>query len=227
MNSRKHTAAMNEITHRINLGFVNAYLVQAGDGYILIDTGVAQQFTRLENELLQAGCLPDKLKLVVITHGDSDHVGGCVQLQQKYGAKIAVHPGDAEMVESGKPAQRQATSLVGKLMLWLSSRMVGSSNGFKPDVLLQDGQHLEDYDLAARVMHTPGHTPGSIAVLTDDGQLFSGDIVSNHRKPGLTPLVENKQELHNSLQILKRTHARVIYPGHGNPISGETLQSVH
>lgn len=218
---------MNEITHRINLGFVNAYLVQAGDGYILIDTGVAQQFTRLENELLQAGCLPDKLKLVVITHGDSDHVGGCVQLQQKYGAKIAVHPGDAEMVESGKPAQRQATSLAGKLMFWLSSRMGGSSNGFKPDVLLQGDQRLDEYGLAACVIHTPGHTKGSIAVLTDDGQLFAGDTVANRTKPALTPLVENKQELQNSLEILKQTRAKVVYPGHGNPISGETLQSVH
>jgi len=218
---------MTENTHRINLGFVNAYLVQAGDGYILIDTGVVQTFSRLENELLQAGCLPDKLKLVVITHGDSDHVGGCLQLQQKYGAKIAVHAGDAEMVETGKPAQRQATSLAGKLMLWLSSRMEGSSNGFKPYVLLQDGQRLEDYGLAARVIHTPGHTRGSIAVLTDDGQLFAGDTVANRTKPALTPLVENKQELQNSLQILKQTHARVIYPGHGNPLSGEMLQSVH
>jgi len=218
---------MTENTHRINMGFVNAYLVQAGDGYILIDTGVAQTFSRLENELLQAGCLPDKLKLVVITHGDSDHVGGCVQLQQKYGAKIAVHPGDAEMVEAGKPVQRQATSLVGKVMLWFSGFVGGGSISFKPDMLLQDGQRLEDYSLAARVIHTPGHTPGSIAVLTDDGQLFSGDIVSNQRKPGLTPLVENKQQLQNSLQILQQTHARVIYPGHGNPLSGEMLQSVH
>jgi glyoxylase-like metal-dependent hydrolase (beta-lactamase superfamily II) len=219
---------MTEQTNRINLGFVNAYLVQAGDGYILIDTGVAQQFARLENELLQAGCLPDKLRLVVITHGDSDHVGGCAELQLKYGAKIAIHPGDAEMVESGKPVKRQATSFAGKLMNWFGGFVGGDdSNSFKPDVLLQDGQRLEEYGLAARIIHTPGHTPGSIAILTDDGQLFAGDTVANRSRPALTPLVENEQELQNSLEILKQTNARIIFPGHGNPLSGEMFQSVH
>ncbi len=74
---------MNEETQHIDLGFVNAYLVKAGEGFILIDTGVPQQWARLEAVLLAAGCLPDKLKLVIITHGDIDHTGNGARLQQK------------------------------------------------------------------------------------------------------------------------------------------------
>jgi hypothetical protein len=48
---------MNETTHRINLGFVNACLVKTGEGYVLIDYGVAQNFSRLENELMQPAWL--------------------------------------------------------------------------------------------------------------------------------------------------------------------------
>jgi len=47
----------------------------------------------LENKLTTAGCLPGKLKLVIITHGDFDHTGNCAKLQQKYNCKIAMHKG--------------------------------------------------------------------------------------------------------------------------------------
>ncbi len=65
----------------INLGHVNCYLVKTGDGFILIDTGWATKRTELEKELESAGCKPGNLKLVILTHGDSDHVGNCTYLR--------------------------------------------------------------------------------------------------------------------------------------------------
>ncbi len=56
----------------INLGLVNCYLVKTGDGFFLIDTGWATKRTELEKELESAGCKPGNLKLVILTHGDSD-----------------------------------------------------------------------------------------------------------------------------------------------------------
>ena len=66
----------------INLGFVNAFLIRAKEGFLLIDTGFNNQWEKLEKELLDAGCLPDTLKLAIITHGDMDHTGnvpGCAK----------------------------------------------------------------------------------------------------------------------------------------------------
>ena len=194
-------------TRLIDLGFVNVFLVKTGDGYILIDTGVAQQWARLESELLQAGCLPANLKLVIITHGDPDHTGNCATLQRKYGAKIAMHAGDAAMAKTGATVKRRATSILGTLFLWLGERMGGKFDCFQPDVLLEDGQGLAEYGLAAKVLYTPGHTKGSIAVLTDDGQLFVGDTLTNRTKPASASFIENEQELQGSLAILKRTNA--------------------
>ncbi len=56
----------------INLGFVNAFLLKAGDGFVLVDTGMASQYPQLEAALTTAGALPGRIKLVVITHGDTD-----------------------------------------------------------------------------------------------------------------------------------------------------------
>jgi glyoxylase-like metal-dependent hydrolase (beta-lactamase superfamily II) len=218
---------MAEGTLLIDLGFVNTFLARAGDGYILIDTGVKQQWARLERELLQAGCLPDKLKLVIVTHGDSDHFGNCRELQRKYGVKIAMHAGDVAMVTTGVRVKRHARNLLGKLFLWMTEKMGGSHKGFQPDVLVDEGESLAAYGWAATVLHTPGHTRGSIAILTDDGQLFAGDTVTNRTKPARAAFVENEQELQESLARLKQVKAQVVYPGHGKPFSIEMLSSIH
>ena len=217
---------MTEGTRLIDLGFVNVFLVKAGDGYLLIDTGIAQQWARLESELLQAGCLPANLKLVIVTHGDPDHAGNCAELQRKYGAKIAMHAGDVAMVKTGAPVKRRVKGILVKLFLWLAERMGGRFDCFEPDLLLEDGQGLAEYGLAAKVLHTPGHTKGSIAVLTDDGQLFVGDTLTNRNKPASASLIENEHELKDSLAILKRTNARVVYPGHGKPFSFDALVAI-
>ena len=217
---------MSEETKLIDLGFVNAYLVRAGDGYILIDTGVPQRWHRLETDLLQAKALPDHLRLVVITHGDFDHTGNCAELQRKYHAKIAMHAGDVDIVRTGLPVKRQAKSFMGKLLLWLGRRMGGRFQRFQPDILLQDGQELTEYGWAARVFHTPGHTKGSIAILTNDGQLFAGDTFTNRGKPDSAQFIESKQDLRASLAVLKGLKARVVYPGHGKPFAFEVVASI-
>src|SRR5271157_1801044 len=90
---------MDEKIKIIELEFVNAYLLKARDAFVLVDTGLPHQWAALESALASAGCLPGNLKLVVITHGDWDHIGNCKKLQEKYHAKIAMHPGDAVMAE--------------------------------------------------------------------------------------------------------------------------------
>ncbi len=218
---------MDENTRRIDLGFVNAYMVKVEEDYILIDTGIAMVWSRLENGLLQAGALTGHLKLVLITHGDFDHTGNCARLQRKYHAKIAMHAADVDMVKTGLPARRHAKSWLVNLFMGLGMRMGGSFDRFQPDILLADGQSLAGFGLAGRVIHTPGHTKGSIAILTDDGQLFAGDTVGNRRRPDSASFIENDQELQASLRTLKQLPARVVYPGHGKPFAFEELASIN
>jgi len=208
---------------RINLGFVNAYLLQAGDGYVLIDTGIGDVWTKLESELLFLGGLPERLKLVILTHGDMDHAGNCKNLQQKYGVSIAVHRGDLDMVSTGKSRPRSANTFSGKLMTWMASRMKDTASSFEPNLYLEDGQNLNEFGLDAAVVHTPGHTSGSIAILTAAGDLIVGDTLSNRRIPKTADLFENEQELKVSLSKLRGLKANSIYPGHGKPFPFDTL----
>lgn len=219
---------MSDEAQRIDLGFVNAYLIPAADGYILIDTGMPQQWGRLEAELVQMGCLPDNLRLVIITHGDFDHTGNCARLQRKYQARVAMHSGDLAMVTTGAPVDRTARGVMGKLFLSLG-KLAGGRTGFdtfQPDLLLEDGQDLSEYGLAARVIHTPGHTKGSVAILTENRLLFVGDSLSNRTRPDSAPFIQDFRELRDSIARLKGLDARMIYPGHGKPFPFEDMQSI-
>jgi hydroxyacylglutathione hydrolase len=212
----------------IDLGFVNAFLVGAGDGYVLIDTGIGQQWAQLESALLKAGCLPGKLKLVLITHGDFDHTGNCSRLQKKYQAKVAMHLGDVAMVKTGVVPERETRGWAMRLLMVVARLFSpsGSFETFEPDLLLENGQSLADYGLAAKVIHTPGHTKGEIALLTEQGQLFPGDTVGNRGRPSGAPFVDDFEQLRTSLETLKSLPVTTVYPGHGKPFAGEALKAV-
>ncbi len=216
---------MNEKIKIIELGIVNAFLVRVRDGFVLIDTGLAQEWEKLEAKLASAGCLPDKLKLVVITHGDFDHTGNCAKLQEKYRTKIAIHQADAFMVENGVFLKRKIRTLLGRIIILLSRlrhRRIGF-NKFKPDMFLSDGQSLEEYGFNAKIIHLPGHTKGSIGILTDEGDFFAGDTLVNSKKPDIAIFVDDFQELKNSINKLKNLNIKNIYPGHGKPFPLERM----
>jgi hydroxyacylglutathione hydrolase len=215
---------------RIHLSFVNAFLVKAKEGVFLIDTGLFSQWGKLEKELISANCLPDKLRLVILTHGDADHAGNCKKLQEKYNVKIAMHQDDYSIIETGFSGKRKVKPLAMRIMFLLVSfvrklrKNKINPNKFKPDIFLRDGQGLHEYGFNARVIHLPGHTKGSIAILTDQGDLFSGDTLVNTRKPETATIIENSAKLKESIEKLQNLRIRKVYPGHGRPFLMESLK---
>ena len=218
---------MGERIETIKLGMVNAYLVRAGDGFVLIDTGVPDTWETLEAALKAAGCLPDRLRLVVITHGDFDHTGRCAKLQERYGARIAMHQADSPMAETGAPLEREVSRL-GRFLVWVNRRgkQRPAFETFKPDMGLTDGQSLAEYGVEATIVYLPGHTPGSIAVLMSDGDMFVGDTLSNMFKPGMSPFVSDRAQLESSIDRLKGMDLKTLYPGHGKPFPAEKLSKI-
>ncbi len=209
----------------IKMAFVNAFLVKVKEGFVLIDTGLAIHWEKLESELMSAGCLPDKLKLVLITHGDFDHTGNCAKLQEKYKSKIAMHKEDSFMVEQGVFLKRKVRTLAAKIFFILRKlkRRKFTFDKFKPDIFITDGQNLKEYGFNATIVHIPGHTKGSIGIITDDGILFAGDTFTNMRKPDIATYIENSGQLKNSIARLKKMNIKTIYPGHGKPFEMESI----
>jgi glyoxylase-like metal-dependent hydrolase (beta-lactamase superfamily II) len=139
-----------------------------------------------------------KVKLIVNTHGHSDHISGDALFQEKYNVPIYIHRYDDYSIE------------------------VFNKGKFLANVLLEDGSLLDFGDEFLKVMHTPGHTPGSIC-LVGERLVFTGDTlfaggIGRTDFPG-----GSIDDMRLSLQKLVRLpDSFLIYPGHGSTsIMGE------
>jgi len=208
----------------LKMGIVNCYLVKTGTGYILIDTGSSNQRGVLESELESAGCRPGNLDLVVLTHGDFDHVGNAAYLGKTFGAKIAMHGDDAGMVERGDMFWNRQTGNV--LLRWLSPILFcfGKQKRFNPDLFVEDRTDLSAFGFDARIVDLPGHSKGSIGILTAGGDLFCGDLFENTKKPALNSIMDDRAAANASVERLAAMGLKTLYPGHGSSFSMDMLR---
>lgn len=197
------------------LGSVNCYLINNNSNYVLIDTGSSNKRAELEQELENAGCKPGNLKLIVLTHGDFDHIGNAAYLRQKFGAQIAMHHDDIEMAEYGNmfANRKQPNILIRTLIPMLSG--FGKKEMFTPDIFITDGHDFSAYGFDAKVLSIPGHSLGSTGILTASGDLFCGDLFENQNKPSLNSIMDDLTAGKASVEKLKRFEVNNVYPGHG------------
>ena len=212
---------MSQRVKTIRLGGVNCYLVKAGKDSIMIDTGVSSKRSDLENELECAGVTPGNLKLIILTHGDSDHADNCVYLKEKYGARIAMHSGDLGMAERGdmswnRKVRPDKMSMLFRIISCVFGKLVkpGKFETFTPDMFIEDGQDFSEYGFDAKALHLPGHSKGSIGILTSEGDLFCGDLLYNIA--GFN-CIDDVEDFNASIAKLKNYKINTVFPGHGKP----------
>lgn len=216
----KYGENMAQEIKAINLGGVNCYLVKTGSGFILIDSGFKSKRARLEKELSGAGCKPGDLELLILTHGDSDHADNCGYIREKYGAKIAMHKDDAGMVERGDMGwNRKAKPDRISLLFNIMSHVVKPSRfaTFKPDFFVSEDFDLSAYGFDAKIIHLPGHSKGSIGILTVAGDLFCGDLLYNFLGRPRALFIDDLADFTASIEKLKKLNVKTVYPGHGKP----------
>ncbi|MCL5734062.1 MAG: MBL fold metallo-hydrolase [Actinobacteria bacterium] len=205
----------------ICLASVNCYLLTTQDVFVLIDTGKPEKRRDLDARLESAGCRTGDLKLILLTHGDYDHAGNAAHLHRKHGAAVAMHRNDSGRVEQGdwslgmKPKPDKFAQFYRIVSLFIRP---GPFDTFVPDVYLDDGQTLRGFGLDAVVLHLPGHTRGSVGVLTAGGDLFCGDLMDSMMgRPGLEFFIDDMAAAQASLARLRDLNVKVVYPGHGKP----------
>ncbi|BDZ67071.1 MBL fold metallo-hydrolase [Methanobacterium ferruginis] len=206
------------------LASVNCYLIKINANFVLIDTGTSGNRGEIENQLEKAGCKPGNLNLILITHGDSDHAGNAAYLRDKYGTKIAMHQGDSGMVQKGDMLWNRKGNPISKIMKPFMG--LSKSNRFTPDFYVEDGYDLTNYGLNAQVIHIPGHSLGSLGILTDQGDLFCGDLLINTDKPVLNSIMDDKKAANLSIEKLEKLNIVNVYPGHGEPFPWDFLTEV-
>ncbi|MBI2814574.1 MAG: MBL fold metallo-hydrolase [Opitutae bacterium] len=158
---------------RIKGAISNCYLL-LGTKPVLVDAGAPGDLKRILGALRAHGVDPAKIALILLTHGHSDHAGCAAELRRRSGAQIAIHAGDAPLVRAGRNGVLAVQDTLGRL---LRPFVDEEFEAFEPDLVFTEGIALEPYGLRARVVPTPGHTPGSVSVVLASGEALIGDVL--------------------------------------------------
>ena len=148
-----------------------------------------------------------------------DHAGNAKILQDKYNAKIAINKEDYGYMIPKRKVKPIIFKIIFKLFMLIRKFNKSKENKdlFNADILLNDNNSFKKYGFDAKVIYTPGHSKGSICILTNEKNLFSGDTFENRKKPKTAQIIENEDDLKKSLEKIKKLDIKTVYPGHGKP----------
>ena len=176
----------------------SVYLVDGGEEMVLIDTGAGEGFELIVDNIRSLGLRPEELKSVIATHSHIDHIGALFRFREEYGVEVIAHELDTEAIETG----------IGSGAEYYGVRY----RPCKVDVVLRGTEETVrcgHHDL--KVIHIPGHTPGSIAVYLDAGTriLFGQDVHGPYFLKG-----SNTDQAKISLRRLAGLDADILCEGH-------------
>ncbi|MGM0446563.1 MAG: MBL fold metallo-hydrolase [Bacillota bacterium] len=209
---------MNELIKRIKMGKSNAYLINTKKGFILVDTGIKNKLNEIEKTLKENNARLEDIILIIITHVHYDHVGTLSELKDKTNAKVLVHKKEKELLIDGKTNFPEGTMFLSKLISKMSNLFSkGKFKSVAPDIIIRDTYDLNEYGVEGKIIHTPGHTKGSISVIINGKHIICGDTLFNILPNTVyPPFANDKQQLLESWKIIKNYNCEKFYPGHGN-----------
>ncbi len=201
---------------RIRCNAVNCYLLTGSKGSVLVDAGNPSDVSRIYE-----GVKDKNIRLILLTHGHPDHIGAASELARLLRVPIAMSRDDAVLLEAPAARKLQGHTLLGWILALTSNWSLREETDNRPSSVmwLEDGQKLSEYGVEAEVVSLPGHTKGSVGVLTGEKDFIVGDALFHILRPTPALLYENREQMEKSTEVILQSGAKFLYAGHGRPFS--------
>jgi glyoxylase-like metal-dependent hydrolase (beta-lactamase superfamily II) len=211
-------------------GMINCFLIKGTEKHILVDTGVPNSENKIIAQLNKQGVNKKDIGLIIVTHAHIDHFGSAYKLKQLLQVPILAHQLDVESYITGKADI--STMKLNKPQWWLFKQIIKnqSTEPFQPDILINGDveYNLKEWGTNGKIIHTPGHTPGSLSIILENGEAIIMDMMASgillggvmfHERIKHPPFHDNIIELKNSFEKVLSLKAEVFYLGHGGPVN--------
>lgn len=222
--------------HRVGSDLVNSYLVEDAGEVTVIDAGLPGHWKELHAELAAMGRSLDDIRGVVLTHGDTDHIGFAERLRKEKGVPIYVHELDAARARG----EDKSNGSWGKVkpgpvlrFLWYAGRRGGLRVPPVTEVVTFASDDVLDLPGSPVIIHVPGHTPGSVAfhvpavdALFVGDAMTTGHVLTGEQGPRPAPFTLEPDVALKSLDALEGVRAGWLLPGHGAPWRGAVADAI-
>lgn len=204
----------------------NCYLVSNDKFLVLIDTSISYEQRMILNRLNKLDV--KMLHCIMLTHAHFDHAGNMRVLQEKYNSYVFIHSSEVQYINEGYtylpkgtlPITKFFTTLIGNRIIWFQRY-----KGCDSDRIITEEKICEKLtdNLQIQILHTPGHTAGSVSFIIDNEIALVGDTLVN-RKSNIFPLFADFPDLlPDAWKSLLGTKCMLFLPAHGKEIERDLL----
>lgn len=210
-------------------GMINCFLIKGTKKHILVDTGVPNSEKKILKQLKKHNVDKNEIGLIIITHSHIDHFGSAYKLKQILKAPILAHQLDVESYITGKADI--STMKLNKPQWWIFKQIIKNqkTEPFEPEILIEVGTeyNLKEWGVNGKVIHTPGHTPGSLSIVLENEEVIIMDMMASgillggiifHKRVKHPPFHDNLTELKKSFDKILLEKGKRYYLGHGGPL---------
>jgi glyoxylase-like metal-dependent hydrolase (beta-lactamase superfamily II) len=223
---KKLSTRSGAVITKISGGRSNVFLIETNKSAILVDTSSEFFRKRLMRKFKKRNI--HALDYLILTHTHFDHAGNVAIISSLLGGKLMVHHTEAEYLKSGHSPAPAGTNKITRWLIRNSPAFVDkllSYEGCEADIILTDDLQMTIANTVIEIIHTPGHSPGSISVLVDREIALVGDTLFG-TYPGscFPPFADDLSQLMMSWQKLLDSGCELFYPAHGGIIHRNLLE---
>jgi glyoxylase-like metal-dependent hydrolase (beta-lactamase superfamily II) len=207
---------------------VKIFLIQSNQGFVLVDAGIPGLEREIDAAFQEWNVEPRAVTDIILTHGHLDHIGCLGYARKITRAKVICHRSIAYLLAAGKYEEAVPRVWYWKILNTPISKIMGARlSPVSPDIVFDKEYDLAEIGLAGKILHTPGHSPGSCSILLDSGEALIGDLVRENRAEEIDTglFYDDWDDILHSIDDLLKQNPQKIYFSHGKVSSFDRLRT--